>query len=199
MKILSVPDLEDLRMFESLFDVFLISNDALKGLYAPEIWVPDPYGLTGKVQTVNPAWDVEVFDPFVLRGITYHDIIVGTLGIFAGLFHFSIRPPQLLYKGLRMGSIEFVLSSGIFAIFLQLLLLPELCDDDGIVRANVPFRKAKSNYSVEKVGVTVEFYDNELSGISYSNPTTIQKYARRAQLGEIFELDRATLKFDGVS
>ncbi|KAF7102091.1 hypothetical protein CFC21_103278, partial [Triticum aestivum] len=26
------------------------------GLYGPGIWVSDPYGLTGKVQAVNPAW-----------------------------------------------------------------------------------------------------------------------------------------------
>jgi hypothetical protein len=26
------------------------------GLYGPGIWVSDPYGLTGKVQPVNPAW-----------------------------------------------------------------------------------------------------------------------------------------------
>ncbi|PHU14205.1 Photosystem II CP47 reaction center protein [Capsicum chinense] len=140
----------------------------------------------------NKSYDVQ-------RVQHYEISKVGTLGIFADLFHLSIRPPQRLYKGLRMGSIEIVLSSGIVAIFLQLLLLPELCDDDGIVRANVPFRRAKSNYSVEKVGVTVDFYDDELSGISYSNPATIKKYARRSQLGEIFELDRATLKFDGVS
>jgi hypothetical protein len=29
----------------------------------------DPYGLTGKVQPVNPAWGVEGFDPFVPGGI----------------------------------------------------------------------------------------------------------------------------------
>ncbi|CAK9171719.1 unnamed protein product [Ilex paraguariensis] len=46
--------------------------------------------------------------------------------------------------------------------------------------------------------VTVEFYGGKLNGVSYSDPTTVKKYARRAQLGEIFELDRATLKFDGV-
>jgi hypothetical protein len=34
--------------------------------------------------------------------------------------------------------------------------------------------------------------------VSYSDPATVKKYARRAQLGEIFELDRATLKSDGV-
>ncbi|CAN4125319.1 unnamed protein product [Withania somnifera] len=64
--------------------------------------------------------------------------------------------------------------------------------------ADVPFRRAESKYSVEQVGVTVEFYGGELNGVSYSDPATVKKYARRAQLGEIFELDRATLKSDGV-
>ncbi|XP_057747228.1 photosystem II CP47 reaction center protein-like [Arachis stenosperma] len=73
-----------------------------------------------------------------------------------------------------------------------------LIDGDGIVRADVPFRRAESKYSVEQVGVTVEFYGGELNGVSYSDPATVKKYARRAQLGEIFELDRATLKSDGV-
>src|SRR5438105_7343596 len=73
-----------------------------------------------------------------------------------------------------------------------------LVDEEGIVRADVPFRRAESKYSVEQVGVTVEFYGGELNGVSYSDPATVKKYARRAQLGEIFELDRATLKSDGV-
>ncbi|KAL5642676.1 hypothetical protein ACJX0J_003416 [Zea mays] len=230
-----------------------------------------------KVQAVNPAWGAEGFDPFVPGGIASHHIV-------------RVRPPQRLYKGLRMGNIETVLSSSIAA-------LPELCgygsattpielfgptryqwdqgyfqqeiyrrvsdglaenlslseawskipeklafydyignnpargdysehpvfrdkegrelfvrrmptffetfpvvlvDEEGIVRADVPFRRAESKYSVEQVGVTVEFYGGELNGVSYSDPATVKKYARRAQLGEIFELDRATLKSDGV-
>ncbi|GAB2232959.1 hypothetical protein Droror1_Dr00012029 [Drosera rotundifolia] len=73
-----------------------------------------------------------------------------------------------------------------------------LIDSDGIVRADVPFRRAESKYSVEEVGVTLEFYGGELNGVRYSDPTAVKRYARRAQLGEIFELDRATLKSDGV-
>ncbi|KAK7296157.1 hypothetical protein VNO77_50672 [Canavalia gladiata] len=87
------------------------------GLYGPGIWVSDPYGLTGRVQSVNPAWGVEGFDPFVPGGIASHHIAAGTLGILAGLFHLSVRPPQRLYKGLRMGNIETVLSSSIAAVF----------------------------------------------------------------------------------
>ncbi|XP_038722054.1 glycine-rich protein 5-like [Tripterygium wilfordii] len=57
--------------------------------HVPGIWVSDPYGLTGKVQSVNPAWGVEGFDPFAPGGIASHHIAAGTLGILAGLFHLS--------------------------------------------------------------------------------------------------------------
>ncbi|MBA0848188.1 hypothetical protein Goshw_029477 [Gossypium schwendimanii] len=74
--------------------------------------------------------------------------------------------------------------------FITFLIV--LVDGDGIVRADVPFRRAESKYSVKQVGVTVEFYGSKLNGVSYSNPAAVKKYARCAQLGEIFELDRAT-------
>ncbi|KAL0340030.1 UNVERIFIED_CONTAM: Photosystem II CP47 reaction center protein [Sesamum radiatum] len=54
---------------------------------------------------------------------------------------------------------------------------------------------AESKYSVEQVGVTVEFYGGELNGVSYSDPATVKKYARCAQLACYY---RATLKSDGV-
>ncbi|PHT42607.1 Photosystem II CP47 reaction center protein [Capsicum baccatum] len=71
-------------------------------------------------------------------------------------------------------------------------------DGDGIVRDDVPFKRKELKYSVEQVGVTIEFYNGELNGVSYSDPATMKKYARHAQLGEIFELDHATLRSDGV-
>ncbi|KAI3849584.1 hypothetical protein MKW92_002529 [Papaver armeniacum] len=232
------------------------------GLYGPGIWVSDPYGLTGKVQSVNPR-------------IASHHITAGTLGILAGLFHLSVRPLQRLYKGLRkafvvvgtmwygstttpielfgptgyqwdqgyfqqeiyrrvsagldenrnpakgglfrVGSMD--IGDGIAVGWLRHPIFRDkdgheifvrrmptffetfpvvLVDGDGIVRVDVPFRRAESKYSVEQVGVTVEFYGGELNGVGYSDLATVKKYARRAQLGEIFELDRATLKSDGV-
>ncbi|KAL8237706.1 hypothetical protein R6Q59_018787 [Mikania micrantha] len=184
------------------------------GLYGPGIWVSDPYGLTGKVQSVNQTWGVEGFDPFVPGGIASHHIAVGTLGILAGLFHLSVRPPQRLYKGLHMVNIETVLSSSVTVVFFAAFVVAGTMrvgsmdngdaiavgwlDGDGIVRADVPFRRAESKYSVEQVGVTVEFYGGKLNGVSYSDHVTVKKYARHAQLGENFELDRATLKSDGV-
>ncbi|KAH0852123.1 hypothetical protein HID58_094193, partial [Brassica napus] len=257
---LDLPKIFGIHLFLSGVACFGFGAFHVTGLYGPGIWVSDPYGLTGKVQPVNPAWGVEGFDPFVPGGIASHHIAAGTLGILAGLFHLSVRPPQRLYKGLRMGNIETVLSSSIAAVFFAAFIVAGtmwdtfnkkyiedkrglfragsmdngdgiavgwlghpvfrnkegrelfvrrmptffetfpvvLVDGDGIVRADVPFRRAESKYSVEQVGVTVEFYGGELNGVSYSDPATVKKYARRAQLGEIFELDRATLKSDGV-
>ena len=73
-----------------------------------------------------------------------------------------------------------------------------LIDKRGVVRADVPFRRAESKYSIEQVGVSVNFYGGELDGVNFTDPATVKKYARRAQLGEIFEFDRATLQSDGV-
>merc|ERR1711870_30980 len=73
-----------------------------------------------------------------------------------------------------------------------------IVDKNGVVRADVPFRRAESKYSIEQVGVRVSFYGGELDGLTLTEPTTVKKYARRAQLGEIFEFDRATLQSDGV-
>ncbi len=52
-----------------------------------------------------------------VASIVSHHIAAGILGILAGLFHPSVRPPPRLYKGLRMGNVETVLSSSIAAVF----------------------------------------------------------------------------------
>merc|ERR1712186_147023 len=52
-----------------------------------------------------------------MGGIASHHIAAGILGLLAGIFHLTVRPPQRLYRGLRMGNIETVLSSSISAVF----------------------------------------------------------------------------------
>ncbi|KAL5644594.1 hypothetical protein ACJX0J_002069 [Zea mays] len=266
---LDLPKIFGIHLFLAGVACFGFGAFHVTGLYGPGIWVSDPYGLTGKVQAVNPAW-----------GIASHHIAAGTLGILAGLFHLSVRPPQRLYKGLLAGTMWYGSATTPIELFgptryqwdqgyfqqeiyrrvsdglAENLSLSEawskipeklafydyignnpakgglfragsMDNGDGIAvgwlghpvfrdkegrelfvrrmptflkhfRADVPFRRAESKYSVEQVGVTVEFYGGELNGVSYSDPATVKKYARRAQLGEIFELDRATLKSDGV-
>jgi photosystem II CP47 chlorophyll apoprotein len=310
---LDLPKIFGIHLFLSGLLCFGFGAFHVTGLFGPGIWVSDPYGITGSVQPVSPSWGANGFDPYNPGGIAAHHIAAGILGILAGLFHLTVRPPQRLYKVLRMGNIETVLSSSIAAVFFAAFVvagtmwygsaatpielfgptrdqwdqgffqeeierrvqksvnanvalseawneIPEkllfydyignnpakgglfragpmdngdgiaagwlghasftdkngselfvrrmptffetfpvlFVDKNGVVRADVPFRRAESKYSIEQVGVKITFYGGELDGVTFTDPATVKKYARRAQLGEIFEFDRATLQSDGV-
>ncbi|PHU03349.1 Photosystem II CP47 reaction center protein [Capsicum chinense] len=249
---LDLPKIFGIHLFLSGVACFGFGAFHVTGLYGPGIWVSDPYGLTGKVQPINPAWGVEAFvvaetmwygsatTPIELFGPTRYQWDQGYFQqeiyrrVNAGLAEnqslsepWSKIPEKLAFydyignnltKGglFKAGSMDngdriavgwlghpifrdkegrelFVRRMPTFFEKFPVVLV----DGDGIVRADVPFRREESKYSVEQVGVTVEFYGGELNGVSYSDPATVKKYARRAQLGEIFELDRATLKSDG--
>jgi len=310
---LDLPKIFGIHLFLSGLLCFGFGAFHVSGLFGPGIWVSDPYGITGNVQPVAPSWGADGFNPYNPGGIAAHHIAAGVLGILAGLFHLTVRPPLRLYNALSMGNIETVLSSSIAAVFFAAFIvsgtmwygsaatpielfgptryqwdsgffqqeierrvqenqakglslseawfkIPEklvfmdyignnpakgglfragpmdngdgiaagwlghatfrdstgqelyvrrmptffetfpviLVDGNGIVRADVPFRRAESKYSIEQVGVNVTFYGGELDGLTFTDPGTVKKYARRSQLGEIFEFDRATLQSDGV-
>lgn len=44
-----------------------------------------------------------------------------------------------------------------------------LVNGDGIVRSDISFRRVELKYRVEQLGVIVEFYKDELNGVSYNN------------------------------
>ena len=50
-----------------------------------------------------------------------------------------------------------------------------LIDKDGVVRADVPFRRAESKYSIEQVGVSVTFYGGELKWCNLYRPCNGEK------------------------
>jgi photosystem II CP47 chlorophyll apoprotein len=310
---LDLPKMFGIHLFLSGLLCFGFGAFHLTGLFGPGMWVSDPYGLTGSVQPVAPAWGPEGFNPFNPGGIVAHHIAAGVVGIIAGLFHLTVRPPERLYKALRMGNIETVLSSSIAAVFFAAFVvagtmwygsaatpielfgptryqwdagyfqqeivrrvqadeaegltpaqayanIPEklafydyvgnnpakgglfrtgqmnkgdgiaqgwlghaefkdaegrvltvrripnffenfpviLTDSDGIVRADIPFRRADSKYSFEQAGVTATIYGGALGGQTFTDPAQVKAFARKAQLGELFEFDRETLDSDGV-
>ncbi|MEH2462051.1 photosystem II chlorophyll-binding protein CP47 [Nostoc sp.] len=310
---LDLPKMFGIHLFLSGLLCFGFGAFHLTGLFGPGIWVSDPYGITGAAQAVAPEWGPDGFNPYNPGGIVAHHIAAGVVGIIAGLFHLTVRPPERLYKALRMGNIETVLSSSIAAVFFAAFVvagtmwygnaatpielfgptryqwdqsyfrqeidrrvqtsvaqgaslteawsqIPEklafydyvgnspakgglfrtgpmvkgdgiaqswqghavfkdsegreltvrrlpnffetfpvvLTDADGVVRADIPFRRAESKYSFEQSGVTVSFYGGNLNGKTFTEPADVKKYARKAQGGEIFEFDRETLNSDGV-
>ncbi len=310
---LDLPKMFGIHLFLSGLLCFGFGAFHLTGLWGPGMWVSDAYGLTGHVQAVAPEWGPAGFNPFNPGGVVAHHIAAGVVGIIAGLFHLSVRPPERLYKALRMGNIETVLSSSIAAVFFAAFVvagtmwygnattpielfgptryqwdqgyfqqeierrvqsnlaagatetqawgqIPEklafydyignnpakgglfrvgpmdtgdgiatawlghplftdaegrelnvrrmpnffenfpvvLTDDEGVVRADIPFRRAESKYSIEQTGVTVTLLGGEYNGQTFTDAPTVKKYARKAQLGEPFDFDRETLNSDGV-
>jgi len=310
---LDLPKMFGIHLFLSGLLCFGFGAFHQTGLWGPGMWVSDAYGLTGHVQPVAPEWGPAGFNPFNPGGVVAHHIAAGIVGIIAGLFHLTVRPPERLYKALRMGNIETVLSSSIAAVFFAAFVvagtmwygnattpielfgptryqwdkgyfqeeierrveasiangatiaeayqaIPEklafydyvgnspakgglfrtgamdsgdgiakswlghpvfkdgegrvlsvrrmpnffetfpvvLTDSEGIVRADIPFRRAESKLSIEQSGVIVSFYGGALDGQVFSDPADVKKFARKAQLGEAFEFDTETLKSDGV-
>lgn len=310
---LDLPKMFGIHLFLSGLLCFGFGAFHLTGLWGPGMWVSDPYGLTGHIEAVAPAWGPEGFNPFNPGGIVAHHIAAGIVGIIAGLFHLTVRPPERLYKALRMGNIETVLSSSIAAVFFAAFVvagtmwygnaatpvelfgptryqwdqgyyqqeiqrrvqadvaagsslseawsnIPEklafydyvgnspakgglfragpmidgdgiakaweghpvftdsegralsvrrmpnffetfpvvLTDSEGVVRADIPFRRAESKYSVEQAGVTATFYGGTLDGKTIKDPQSVKQYARKAQLGEPIAFDLETTNADGV-
>ncbi|MBE9031654.1 photosystem II chlorophyll-binding protein CP47 [filamentous cyanobacterium LEGE 11480] len=310
---LDLPKMFGIHLFLSGLLCFGFGAFHLTGLWGPGMWVSDAYGVTGHVQGVAPEWGPGGFNPFNPGSIVAHHIAAGIIGIIAGVFHLSVRPPERLYKALRMGNIETVLASSIAAVFFAAFIvagtmwygnaatpielfgptryqwdsgyfkqemsrrvqvavadgateadawnsIPEklafydyvgnspakgglfrtgamdsgdgiaqswlghpvfkdgegrelfvrripnffenfpvlMTDADGVLRADIPFRKAESQYSVEQTGVTVSFLGGQLDGQTFTDPADVKKYGRAAQLGEPFAFDRETLGSDGV-
>jgi photosystem II CP47 chlorophyll apoprotein len=310
---LDLPKMFGIHLFLSGLLCFGFGAFHLTGLFGPGMWVSDPFGITGHVAPVAPEWGPSGFNPFNPGGVVAHHIAAGTVGIIAGLFHLTVRPPERLYKALRMGNIETVLSSSIAAVFfaafivagtmwygnattpielfgptryqwdngyfqqeiqrrvqtsiedgkteaeawqaipdrlafydyvgnspakgglfrtgamnkgdgiaqgwqghpifkdgegrvLSVRRLPNffesfpviMTDSEGVVRADIPFRRAESRYSFEQAGVTASFYGGALNGQTFKDPSKVKQFARKAQGGEIFEFDREKFGSDGV-
>jgi photosystem II CP47 chlorophyll apoprotein len=71
-------------------------------------------------------------------------------------------------------------------------------DQNGNVRADIPFRRAEAKYSFEQTGITATVYGGELDGKTFTDPAVVKRLARKAQLGESFKFDRDRYKSDGV-
>ena len=73
-----------------------------------------------------------------------------------------------------------------------------LIDIGGTLRSDIPFRRAQSINSVEQTKVVLYFTGGTLNSTSYSAPSFVKDYARKAQFGEIFTFEFKTSYGDGV-
>ena len=61
-----------------------------------------------------------------------------------------------------------------------------LVDQGGRLRADIPFRRAESRFSIEQTQCKLRFLGGTLTGTLYTSPALVKNYARKAVLGEIF-------------
>ena len=66
---LDLPKIFGIHLFLSGLLCFAFGAFHVTGLFGPGIWVSDPYGITGSVQPVAPAWGADGFDPYNPGGI----------------------------------------------------------------------------------------------------------------------------------
>nr|AVY51807.1 CP47 apoprotein of photosystem II [Pyrocystis lunula] len=73
-----------------------------------------------------------------------------------------------------------------------------LLDQAGTVRADIPFRRAESRYSLEQTHVTLGFQGGIYDGAEYSSPSIVKSYARKAQFGELFTFEQSSCCSEGL-
>jgi len=66
------------------------------------------------------------------------------------------------------------------------------------MRADIAFRRAESKFSIEQIKLKCMVYGGPKSRTLFKDIATVKQYARRAQLGEIFEFEKERLRADGV-
>ena len=98
----------------------------LSGFLGPGMWTSDVIGVVGSIRFVKPAFNLIGLAPFCYGIISSHHIIAGFFGTFIGTWHISSRPGIWLYKLLKMGNVEEVLSSSIPPVFLTAFVISAL-------------------------------------------------------------------------
>ena len=73
-----------------------------------------------------------------------------------------------------------------------------LLDEEGIVRATQPFRRAESKYALERSGLKVNLSGGAMNGLELSSSLAVQAIVRRSIFGELLDFDRIRSHADGV-
>ena len=107
---------------------FLIGFAHLSGFLGPGMWTSDSFGVVGSIRFVKPIYSALGLGllPFGYGVISSNHIVAGLSGIWIGLWHISNRPGPLLYKCIKMGNLEEVLSSSIPAVFFTAFVISAL-------------------------------------------------------------------------
>lgn len=73
-----------------------------------------------------------------------------------------------------------------------------LIDEAGSLRADIPFRRAESAFSIEERSVVLSLAGGVLSGSQAASPSVVKAYARKGPFGEVLGFSGRASLADGV-
>ena len=173
---LDLPKIFGIHLFLSGLLCFGFGAFHVTGLFGPGIWVSDALWFTGKVQPVAPSWglmDLIHLILVVLQHIILQQVFLVSLLVFSIL---TVRPPQRLYRALRMGNIETVLSSSIAAVFFAAFVT--------LVQCGMVLQQLLSNYLVQLVTNGIVVISNKKSSVKLK--LQLVKVYQKVKLGHVF-------------
>ena len=119
---IDLPSVFGIHLALASFLCFSFGSFHLTGFWGPGFWCTDKIGLNGELAYLKPLWGPKGFNPENPGGLVRHHIAAGLVGFGASFFHLNVRPSIRLYKLLRIGNTESVLSSSLAAVFFASLI-----------------------------------------------------------------------------
>ena len=89
----------------------------LSGLYGPGMYTSDLHHILGSVRFIKPTLNLIGLSTSSYSVITAHHMIAGLIESIVSLWHVSSIPSGILFRVMRMGNLEGVLSTSIVSIF----------------------------------------------------------------------------------
>ena len=89
----------------------------LSGVYGPGMYTSDLHHILGSVRFIKPTLNMIGLSTSSYSVITAHHMIAGLIESIVSLWHVSSIPSGILFRVMRMGNLEGVLSTSIVSIF----------------------------------------------------------------------------------
>ena len=89
----------------------------LSGVYGPGMYTSDLHHILGSVRFIKPTLNLIGLSTSSYSVITAHHMIAGLIESIVSLWHVSSIPSGILFRVMRMGNLEGVLSTSIVSIF----------------------------------------------------------------------------------
>lgn len=106
---------------------FCFGQSHLGGVFGPGMWSSDEEAIAGLIRTISPNYSLLGLSLYSTGTIVAHHAAAGIFGIGVGTWHISSKPGPSVFRLVRLGSIEAVLSSSIITVLWTASIVASSC------------------------------------------------------------------------